>query len=62
MGKPFRKPRPAPPKWYWWDSDNCWACRNRNNCNQCKWLKRLNAQQKKKRRQNDSTRQQEYEN
>lgn len=36
MGKPKRKPRPAMPHWWWLDSDECWFCRNRNNCNQCK--------------------------
>jgi len=39
MGKAKRKPRPSPPNWYWWDSDNCWDCKNRNNCNSCKRMK-----------------------
>lgn len=37
----MRKPRPSPPKWYWWDSDYCWDCTNRRNCNQCKRLKKF---------------------
>jgi len=49
MGKPQRKPRPSPPRWYWWDSDNCWACKNRNNCNQCKTLKKLSVEVRKRR-------------
>ena len=39
MGKAKHKPRPQPPKWYWLESDGCWNCKNRNNCNQCKRLK-----------------------
>lgn len=39
MGKAKRKPRPSQPNWVWFDNDNCWWCKNRNNCNQCKWLK-----------------------
>jgi len=36
MGKAFRKPKPEIPYWEWLDRDNCWFCKNRNNCNQCK--------------------------
>lgn len=39
MGKAKRKPRPEQPAWFWLDSDNCWCCKNRNNCGQCKRLK-----------------------
>lgn len=39
MGKAKRKPRPEQPAWFWFDSDNCWCCKNRNNCGQCKRLK-----------------------
>jgi hypothetical protein len=40
MGKnAFRKPRPQPPRWYWLDSDGCWWCKNRKNCNSCKVLR-----------------------
>ena len=35
----YRKARPQPPRYYWWDSDNCWDCNNRNNCGNCKRLK-----------------------
>ena len=34
-----RKPRPQPPKYYWWDTDNCYACKDRNNCSGCRFLK-----------------------
>lgn len=37
----MRKPKPSPPKWYWADSDNCWFCNNRTNCNACKIMKKL---------------------
>lgn len=39
MGKAKRKPRPSQPKWFWYGMDGCWACKNRNNCNQCKLSK-----------------------
>lgn len=40
MGEAIRKPRPSQPKWFWYATDGCWACKNRNNCNQCKMLKK----------------------
>lgn len=49
MGKAKRKPRPQPPKWYWWANDGCWACKNRNNCNQCKMLKAQRDDERRKR-------------
>lgn len=45
-----RKERPQPPKWYWIDSDNCYACKNRNNCNGCKRLKELSYEIKNKKK------------
>ena len=39
MGKVKRKMRPQPPKWWTLDNDNCWFCKNRNNCGGCKLLK-----------------------
>ena len=48
-----RKPHPAPPKWYWWDTDNCWACKNRNGCSNCKFLKSYVAQQKEKQKRKE---------
>lgn len=48
MKNKYRKARPQPPWWYWPDSDGCYACKNRNNCNGCKRLKRVNVEQKKK--------------
>lgn len=43
MGKTKRKPRPQPPKWFWLDTDGCWFCKNRNNCNGCRILKHQQA-------------------
>lgn len=56
MGKAMRKPRPSPAKWYWWDSDNCYGCKNRNNCNQCKILKRQRAYERDKRKRKEENR------
>lgn len=39
MGKAKRKMRPQPPGWWILDNDNCWFCKNRNNCGNCKLLK-----------------------
>lgn len=40
MGKnSFRKPRPSPPHWHWWNVDGCYFCHNRKACNGCKTLK-----------------------
>lgn len=43
--RPYRKPRPSMPHWYWLDVDGCWWCKNKNNCNSCKILKRVRAEQ-----------------
>ena len=53
MKNKYRKARPQPPWWYWPDSDGCYACKNRNNCNGCKRLKRVTAEQKKKQKHNN---------
>ena len=37
-----RKPRPQPPKYYWWDTDNCYFCKNRNGCSGCRILVKYN--------------------
>lgn len=39
MSKAVRKPRLSIPRLYWANVDNCYVCKNRNNCNQCKRLK-----------------------
>ena len=40
MKKKYRKPRPQPPRWFWWDNDCCWDCKyNHNKCNSCERLK-----------------------
>ena len=45
----FRKLVPSPAKWYMIDTDNCYGCKNRNNCNHCKLLLQHNAIMNKKR-------------
>ena len=45
----YRKARPQPPKYFWLDADNCWFCKNRNNCNGCKVLKKYIKEKGKKR-------------
>ena len=45
-----RKERPQPPRWYWIDSDACYACKNRNACSGCKRLKELNHHMKNNKR------------
>lgn len=39
MGKLKRKQVPQPPRWFDYDTDNCYFCHNKNNCNGCKILK-----------------------
>ena len=46
----YRKARPQPPRYYWWDTDCCWACKDRNNCNGCKRLKQYVANTRHNRR------------
>lgn len=48
MGKAFRKPVPSPPHWYFLDMDNCYCCKNRNNCNGCSLLKANRSEQMEK--------------
>ena len=43
-----RKVRPQPPRYAWWDVDDCWFCKNRKGCNGCKIMKRYVADQKEK--------------
>lgn len=50
MGKPKRKPRPQPPGYFWLDVDGCWFCKNKNNCNNCKVLKRQRAKDREERK------------
>ena len=45
-----RKRRPHPPKW--WDTDECWACKNHSGCGGCRFLKNVVAAQRKKRKKN----------
>lgn len=40
MGKNAkRKQRPQPPRWFHYETDGCWCCKNRKNCNTCRRLK-----------------------
>lgn len=48
MGKAKRKMRPEPPWWWTLDNDNCWFCKNRNNCGNCKLLKKQRAEERNK--------------
>ena len=48
MSRKIRKPRPQPPKWAWSDLDNCWCCKNRNGCSNCKIIKSYVVKQRKK--------------
>lgn len=42
MGKNSkRKQKPQPPKWFNQDTDDCWWCNNRQNCGNCKMLKKF---------------------
>ena len=38
-----RKQRPQPPKYFDLDTDNCYRCKNKNNCGGCKVLKSYNT-------------------
>jgi hypothetical protein len=49
MGKAIRKPRPSPPRWFFWDNDNCWFCKNRRNCGNCSLCKKVNKKQQERR-------------
>lgn len=50
MSKAKRKMHPQPPWWWTLDNDNCWFCKNRNNCGNCKLLKEQRAIERKKRK------------
>ena len=39
MKKKIRKITPQPPRWAWYDLDNCYFCKNQNNCGNCKVMK-----------------------
>lgn len=54
MSKAKRKMRPQPPWWWTLDNDNCWFCKNRNNCGNCKLLKEQQAKDKKKNRNHEN--------
>lgn len=56
MSKQFyRKPKPSPPRWFYWDNDNCWFCKlNHQTCGGCKKLKKF--QKKKYESRNESKR------
>ena len=38
MKKKRRKMRPQPPWYFSFDTDNCYRCKNRNDCGGCKFL------------------------
>ncbi len=54
MSKAWHKPTPAPPNWYWLDSDGCWWCKYwKKGCTRCKILKRIVAEQKERQRKKE---------
>lgn len=36
----YRKAQPSPPRYFWWDTDSCHFCKNRNNCRNCSYIKK----------------------
>ena len=44
MGKEKRKQRPQPPRWFNWETDNCYFCKNRNASGNCKIIKPFKKQ------------------
>ena len=44
----MRKKRPQPPKYFYWDTDNCWFCSRKNACGGCRFLKKYIAEHKPK--------------
>lgn len=53
MGKAIHKPRPSVPRYYWWDTDNCYFCKRPirdRGCSGCKHLKRYNHSKDKAKR------------
>ena len=53
MGKAKRKMRPQTLRWWTLDNDNCWYCKNRNNCGNCRLLKEQQAISNKKNKRNN---------
>lgn len=35
----YRKKKPSSPKWMASDTDNCWRCKRKSGCSNCKFLK-----------------------
>ena len=50
MSKKWRKCRPSPPPYLFFENDGCWFCKNPNGCSGCKVLKEAVALQKKNKR------------
>jgi len=38
---------------FWLDLDGCWLCKNRRNCGNCKVLKKIVVNEKRKERKHD---------
>lgn len=62
MGKARRKMRPQPPRWWTLDNDNCWFCKNRNNCGNCRLLKEQQAISNKQNQRNNYINYRDQEN
>ena len=50
MKKKIRKKRPEPPWYFYFDTDNCYRCKNKNGCGGCKFLKRYIASKQHQKR------------
>lgn len=59
--KIFRKPNPQPPRWFWWDTDNCWDCNcDHRGCHGCKRLKEMRKIERDKRERKEKQKIQSY--
>jgi hypothetical protein len=53
MANKQRKPTPSPPRWVWWDLDNCWCCKDRHGCHNCKIMKKYKSDFQRRQRKKD---------
>ena len=50
MGKAKRKVHPQPPWYFWYDVDDCWFCKKKNACGNCKVAKQYIAEKQNTKR------------
>ena len=55
-----RKHHPQPASYYYLDTDNCWFCKNRNGCGNCKFLKKQVSAEKEKRKRQENAKLKDY--